>query len=220
MSDIRVVIADDQLLVRAGFRVLVDTAPGLAVVGEAGTGGEAVELARRERPDVVLMDVQMPDMDGIEATRRLVRESVELDVKVLILTTFDVDKYVFAALRAGASGFLLKDTPPADLLQAVRILAAGEALLAPTVTKRLIQEFADRPTSAVEVKQRLENVTQREHEVLYLIGRGRSNAEIAEALGLSHATIKSHVSHLLAKLDARDRIQLVITAYEAGLMAG
>lgn len=215
---LRVAVCDDQTLVRAGFRVLIDTTPGLSVVGEAGTGAAAVELIRRERPDVALMDIQMPEMDGIEATRRLLGGPEPVPVRVLILTTFDLDRYVFAALRAGASGFLLKDTPPNDLLAAIRVIADGEALLSPRVTRRLVAEFAKRPAVAVEAAHRLDGVTEREREVLVLIARGLSNTEIAAELYLSIATAKSHVGHLLTKLGARDRAQLVIAAYEAGLM--
>jgi DNA-binding NarL/FixJ family response regulator len=211
---ISVVVADDQVLVRAGFRVLVDTAADLRVVGEAGTGEEAVEVARRARPDVVLMDIRMPKMDGIEATRRILRSGAT--ARIMILTTFDLDEYVFAALRAGASGFLLKDTPPGDLLAAIRVIAAGDGLLAPTVTRRLIEEFARQPGPAPA--RRLDGVTGREREVLGLIGTGLSNTEIAERLQLTVATVKSHVGRLLMKLEARDRAQLVIAAYEAGLV--
>ena len=215
---LRVAVCDDQTLVRAGFRLLIDTTPGLSVVGEAGTGAAAVELIRRERPDVALMDIQMPEMDGIEATRRLLGGPEPVPVRVLILTTFDLDRYVFAALRAGASGFLLKDTPPNDLLAAIRVIADGEALLSPRVTRRLVAEFAKRPAVAVEAAHRLSGVTEREREVLVLIARGLSNTEIAAELHLSIATAKSHVGHLLTKLGARDRAQLVIAAYEAGLV--
>ena len=215
---LRVAVCDDQTLVRAGFRVLIDATPGLSVVGEAGTGAAAVELIRRERPDVALMDIQMPEMDGIEATRRLLGGPEPVPVRVLILTTFDLDRYVFAALRAGASGFLLKDTPPNDLLAAIRVIADGEALLSPRVTRRLVAEFAKRPAVAVEAAHRLDGVTEREREVLVLIARGLSNTEIAAELYLSIATVKSHVGRLLTKLGARDRAQLVIAAYEAGLM--
>ena len=215
---LRVAVCDDQTLVRAGFRVLIDATPGLSVVGEAGTGAGAVELIRRERPDVALMDIQMPEMDGIEATRRLLGGPEPVPVRVLILTTFDLDRYVFAALRAGASGFLLKDTPPNDLLAAIRVIADGEALLSPRVTRRLVAEFAKRPAVAVEAAHRLDGVTEREREVLVLIARGLSNTEIAAELYLSIATVKSHVGRLLTKLGARDRAQLVIAAYEAGLV--
>ncbi|MFE3449264.1 response regulator [Nonomuraea sp. NPDC059194] len=204
---IRVLIADDQVLLRGSFRVLVDNEPDLDVVGEAGTGARAVELAAATRPDVVLMDVRMPEMDGIEATRRIGDAA-----KVLIVTMFDLDAYVYAALRAGASGFLLKDTPPADLLAAIRVVAAGEALLAPTVTRRLIEEFA-RPSV-----RGLDGITDREREVLKLIARGLSNTEITERLHLSMATVKTHIGRLLTKLAARDRAQLVIAAYESGLV--
>jgi DNA-binding NarL/FixJ family response regulator len=215
---VRVVVADDQLLVRAGFRVLVDSAPDLEVIGEAGDGVEAVELARRERPDVVLMDIRMPRMDGLEATRRIVADELLDGVRVLVLTTFDLDEYVYQALRAGASGFLLKDTPPADLLAAIRVVAAGDALLAPRVTRRLIEEFARRPEPAAVTPAALAALTDREREVLALVARGLSNAEIAERLFVSAATTKTHVSRVLAKLGARDRAQLVMLAYETGLV--
>ncbi|MGW4792993.1 response regulator [Nonomuraea sp. NPDC004297] len=209
---IRVVIADDQALLRGSFKVLVDSEPDLAVVGEAATGAEAVDVVMETRPDVVLMDVRMPDMDGIEATRHI------KDVtRVLVVTMFDLDSYVYDALRAGASGFLLKDTPPADLLTAVRVVAGGEALLAPTITRRLIEEFTRTPVSP-QVKG-LEGVTDREREVLTLIARGLSNGEIAGHLQVSLATVKTHITRLLAKLEARDRAQLVIAAYESGLVS-
>ncbi|MEU9713966.1 response regulator transcription factor [Streptomyces sp. NPDC047976] len=211
----RVLIVDDQALLRGSFRVLVETAPGLSVTGEASNGVEAVELAAAGRPDVVLMDVRMPEMDGIEATRRIVAARPE--VRVLILTTFDLDEYVYAALRAGASGFLLKDTPPAALLDAIHVVAAGEALLAPSVTRRLVSEFARRPPGAV-VAEGLGELTGREREVLLLIAQGLSNTELAEHLTLSRGTVKTHIGRLLAKLGARDRAQLVITAYETGLV--
>jgi DNA-binding NarL/FixJ family response regulator len=215
---VRVLVADDQALVRGSFRVLVDATPGFTVVGEAGTGAEAVSLARRERPDVVLMDVRMPEMDGIEATRLICEAGETAGVRVLVLTTFDLDEYVYAALRAGASGFLLKDAPPADLLAAIRVVAAGEALLAPTVTRRLIAEFARRPPPSRPPGRALDGVTRREREVLVLIARGLSNTEIAAHLHLSLPTVKTHVGRLLAKLDARDRAQLVVVAYETGLV--
>ncbi|MFG1943510.1 response regulator [Nonomuraea sp. NPDC048826] len=209
---IRVLIADDQALLRGSFRVLVDSEDDLEVVGEASTGAEAVAVTERERPDVVLMDVRMPEMDGIEATKLIGKAS-----RVLIVTMFDLDAYVYDALRAGASGFLLKDTPPADLLTAIRVVAKGEALLAPTVTRRLIEEFVRTP--GAPQMPGLEGVTEREREVLTLIARGLSNMEIARHLQLSLATVKTHISRLLAKLDARDRAQLVIAAYENGLVS-
>jgi DNA-binding NarL/FixJ family response regulator len=217
---IRVLVADDQALVRGSFRILVDTAPDLTSVGEAATGTEAVELARREKPDIVLMDIQMPGLDGIEATRQITAtpETSAVPVKVLILTTFDLDEYVFAALRAGASGFLLKDTPPADLLAAIRVIAAGDALLAPGVTRRLIAEFTRRPEPRQRPTAALDEITEREQEVLTLIGLGLSNTEIASRLHVSLSTAKTHVGRLLMKLDARDRAQLVITAYDTGLV--
>jgi DNA-binding NarL/FixJ family response regulator len=208
---IRVLIADDQALLRGSFRLLVDSAPDLTAVGEAANGREAVDQARTTGPDVVLMDIRMPEMDGIEATRRISDAT-----KVLILTTFDLDDYVYAALRAGASGFLLKDTPPAELLAAIRTIAAGEALLAPTVTKRLIKEFSGKPERLPT--KTLTGITEREKEVLTLIARGLSNQEITERLHLSTGTVKTHIGRLLHKLQARDRAQLVITAYESGLV--
>jgi DNA-binding NarL/FixJ family response regulator len=215
---IRVLVADDQALVRGSFRLLVDTASGLHVVGEAATGAETVQIATREKPDVVLMDIRMPVMDGIQATRQITQSPHSSAVRVLILTTFDLDEYVYAALRAGASGFLLKDTPPADLLAAIRVIAAGDALLAPAITRRLIAEFARRPEPGQRPAGTLKDVTDREREVLTLIGRGLSNAEIAHALHITMATTKTHVSRLLAKLGARDRAQLVIAAYETALI--
>ncbi|MFE0025647.1 response regulator [Amycolatopsis sp. NPDC059021] len=213
---IRVVVADDQALLRGSFRVLVDTAPDLAVVGEATTGTEAVRIATREKPDVVLMDVRMPEMDGVEATRRICRAPETAEVRVLILTMFDLDAYVYAALRAGASGFLLKDTPPADLLSAIRVIAGGDALLAPSVTRRLIAKFGNLEDTAAPD---LTGITGREREVLVLIARGLSNHAIGEQLRLSQGTVKTHIGHLLAKLHARDRAQLVIAAYESGLVS-
>ncbi|MGH3697268.1 MAG: response regulator [Pseudonocardiaceae bacterium] len=216
-APIRVLIADDQALLRGSLRVLLETEPDLVVVGEAGTGAEAVELVETLHPDVVLMDVRMPEMDGIEATRRITR--TEQAPRILVLTTFDVDDYVYAALRAGASGFLLKDTPPGQLLDAVRLIAAGEALLAPTVTRRLIAEFVRRPEPARRPTRTLAGITEREREVLTLIARGLANSEIEHHLHLSRGTVKTHIGRLLAKLDARDRAQLVIVGYETGLVA-
>ena len=215
---IRVVVADDQALVRGSFRLLVDTAPDLEVVGEAATGAEAVEIATQQKPDMLLMDIRMPGMDGIEATRQITGSEPTAGVRVLILTTFDLDEYVYAALRAGASGFLLKDTPPADLLAAIRVIADGDALLAPAITRRLIAEFARRPEPGQQPAVTLAGVTDREREVLTLIARGLSNAEIARALHVTVATAKTHVGRLLAKLGARDRAQLVMVAYETGLV--
>jgi DNA-binding NarL/FixJ family response regulator len=214
---IGVVIADDQALVRGGFRVLVDTAADMEVLGEANDGAEAVALVRERHPDVVLMDVRMPVQDGIEATRRIKEDHDTAGVKVLILTTFDLDEYVYAALRAGASGFLLKDTTPEKLLDAIRVVAAGEALLAPTVTRRLIEAFTARAEPAFVAPAVLDTLTDREREVLREVSRGLSNTEIGERLHMSAATAKTHVSRLLMKLAARDRAQLVVVAYESGL---
>ncbi|GAA3214355.1 response regulator [Dactylosporangium siamense] len=215
---IRVLVADDQALVRGSFRLLVDTAADLVSVGEAATGTEAVTLAGQERPDVVLMDIRMPDLDGIEATRQICADPATAAVRVLILTTFDADEYVFAALHAGASGFLLKDTRPSDLLTGIRVVAAGESLLAPGVTRRLIEEFTRRPGTGVPRAAALADTTEREREVLTLVGRGRSNQEIAGDLHITLSTAKTHVGRLLMKLGARDRAQLVIAAYDAGLV--
>jgi DNA-binding NarL/FixJ family response regulator len=216
---IRVLVVDDQELVRGSFRLLVDSDPGLVTVGEAGTGLEAVRQAREHRPDVVLMDVRMPELDGIEATRRICAADENSGVKVLILTTFDLDEYVYGALTAGASGFLLKNSPPAELLSGIRVVASGEALLAPSVTRRLIAEYTQRPHSPTSPVVGLEGVTGREREVLVLVARGFSNQEIATRLHLSPATVKTHIGRLLTKLPARDRAQLVIAAYESRLIS-
>ena len=218
MSEIRVLVADDQALLRGSFRVLIDTTPGLTTVGEAADGLEAVEVARRERPDVVLMDVRMPRLDGIEATRRICSAPETAGTKVLILTMFDLDDAVYAGLRAGASGFLLKDVPPVELLQAINVVAAGEGLLAPSITRRLIAEFARLAEPGQAPLTGLDGVTEREREVLSLIARGLSNEEICDHLHVGRGTVKTHIGHLLAKLHARDRAQLVIAAYESGLV--
>lgn len=215
---IRVLLADDQELVRAGFRVLIQSVPDLEVVGEASDGEQAVKLVELEHPDVVLMDVRMPGMDGIEATTRIRALDGAGDTRILILTTFDLDEYVHAALRAGASGFLLKDASPTDLLDAIRVIHEGDALLAPSVTRRLIEEFAHRPRPDHTPPEALDVLTDREREVLALIARGLSNSEIAEHLVVSPATSKTHVSRIMAKLNARDRAQLVMLAYETGLV--
>jgi DNA-binding NarL/FixJ family response regulator len=218
---ITVLVADDQELVRAGFCVILGAADGITVVGEAANGAQAVAQAAECRPDVVLMDVRMPEMDGLEAARLITSsadESGQPAPKVVMLTTFDLDDYVYAALRAGASGFLLKDSPRADLIAAVRAAAAGDALLAPSVTRRLIEAFARRPPETTPSPSQLASVTARERDVLMLIARGRSNAEIATALFVSEATVKTHVGSLLAKLGLRDRVQAVILAYETGLI--
>jgi DNA-binding NarL/FixJ family response regulator len=208
---LRVVIADDQTLVRAGFRRLLDGESGIEVVAEAADGNEAVQRSRERRPDVVLMDIRMPQVDGIEATRRIVRELP--DVAVLVLTTYDLDEYVFDALRAGASGFLLKDSPPDDLISAIRVLARGDALIAPSVTRRLIAEFTARRAG-----DPMPEISARERDVLTGVARGMNNAELAAQLFIGEATVKSHVSSLLSKLGCRDRVQLVVRAYEAGVV--
>lgn len=214
---IRVVVADDQALVRSGFLALLRSDDGIEVVGEAANGHEAVKVAKAERPDVILMDIRMPEMDGLEATRRVTADPALSAVRILVLTTFDLDAYVHEALRAGASGFLLKDTLPAELLAAIRVVAAGDALLAPSITRRLIEDFVSRPVQPVD-DARLEQLTVREREVLISVAKGLSNAELAEELFMSHATAKTHVSHLLTKFAARDRAQLVVVAYETGLI--
>jgi DNA-binding NarL/FixJ family response regulator len=215
---IRVGIADDQSLVRDGFRVQLELADDIEFVGAASTGEQAVELARRERPDVLLMDVRMPVLDGITATRRITADPQLSAVRVLVLTTFDIDEYVFAALRAGASGFLLKDVTPEQLVAAIRVVAAGEALLAPAATRYLVREFVSRPSPGRPDRRLLDALTEREREVLVLVAQGISNAEIAGRLVVSPATAKTHVSRILTKLGLRDRAQLVIAAYESGLI--
>ncbi len=214
---IRVLLVDDQALLRAGFRALIEAEDDLVVVGEAGDGETAVEVARREKPDVVLMDIRMPRVDGLESTRLISAEPTLAGTHVIILTTFELDEYVFEALRNGASGFLLKDTEPVDLLAAIRVVAAGDALMSPSITRRLIAEFASRsrPTISSDV---LDVLTEREREIVGLVGEGLSNAEIADRLVVSPATAKTHVSRAMTKLHVRDRAQLVVIAYETGLV--
>lgn len=216
-SPIRVLVVDDQELVRRGFTALIDSEDDLTVVGEGGDGAEAIDLAHSARPDVVLMDVRMPKLDGIEATRRIRSDERLAEVRILVLTTFDLDSYVYDALRAGASGFLLKDTAPARLLEAIRVVAAGDALLAPSITGRLIAEFAARPNPE-SADDTLAPLTDRERDVLAEVGRGLSNTEIAERLIISPLTAKTHVSRILSKLGVRDRAGLVVVAYETGLV--
>jgi DNA-binding NarL/FixJ family response regulator len=215
---IRVLVVDDQPLIRAGFHKMVEARPDLEVVGEAADGAEAVAQARRLGPDVVLMDVRMPGMDGLEATRQLAGPGVANPTRVLILTTFDLDEYVYEALRAGASGFLLKDAPPEELAAAIRVVAAGEALLAPSVTRRLIQRFVGQPPPMAVDAKAIGRLTDRETEVLRLLARGLSNAQIATELVVSETTVKSHVAHLLMKLGLHDRVQAVVLAYETGFV--
>ena len=216
---IRVVLVDDQALVRGGFKALLSSDPEIEVVGEASNGAEAVAIATAQQPDVILMDVRMPEMDGLEATRKILSNEATASTRVLVLTTFDLDEYVYEGLRAGASGFVLKDIDPPELIQAVHVIARGEALLAPSITRRLIAEFASRRRpSTAEVSKRLSELTEREREVLTHIGRGLNNDEIAEELVISPATAKTHVSRIMSKLEARDRAQLVVVAYETGLV--
>ena len=215
---IRVGIADDQPLIRTGLRTMIEHTIDLVLVAEAEDGVQAVALARRHRPDVLLMDIRMPKLDGIEATRQITSERAMASVRVVVLTTFDSDEYVYNAIRAGASGFLLKDAPPEDVLDAIRVVADGDALLAPSVTRRLIADIAARPGGSRRSAAELEPLTDREREVLTLVGRGMSNAEIGAQLYVSPATAKAHVSHVMTKLLARDRAQLVVIAYESGLV--
>ena len=215
---IRVLVVDDQELVRSGFCVILEAADGILVVGEAANGAQAVAAAVATAPDVVLMDVRMPEMDGLEATRRITGGDRSTGPRVVMLTTFDLDDYVYEALRAGASGFLLKDSPRHDLIAAVRSVAAGDALLAPSVTMRLIEAFARRPPEAAPSPSRLASLTARERDILLRLARGRTNSEIAADLFVGEATVKTHVGHLLAKLGLRDRVQAVILAYETGMV--
>ncbi len=216
---LRVVIVDDQALVRAGFAMILSTEPDIEVVGEAASGVEAIAVSRKTRPDVILMDIRMPEMDGITATREIRADTPQdLDCpRILILTTFDLDDYVYDALRAGASGFLLKDTPPEDLAEAIRIVAAGDSLLSPSITRKLLDEFNRTPAAPTPHKH-LGDLTEREVEVLQQLARGLSNAEIADVLFVSETTVKTHVSHILTKLELRDRVQAVVVAYESGLV--
>ncbi|MFC4471306.1 response regulator [Streptomyces xiangluensis] len=218
MTLIRVLLADDQTLVRSAFAMLVESAGDMEVVGQAGTGREAVELARSERADLVVMDIRMPDLDGIEATRAIAADDDLAGVKVLVLTTYDTDEHIVEALRAGASGFLVKDTKPAELLDAIRTVAAGESLLSPGPTSRLIARFLRAPHAMTPAAGGPEELSERERQVLALVARGLNNTEIAEALGLSPLTAKTHVSRIMGKLGARDRAQLVMVAYESGLV--
>jgi DNA-binding NarL/FixJ family response regulator len=215
---IRVLLVDDQALIRAGFRMILDAEEDIEVVGESADGTQAVDSTRRLEPDVILMDIRMPEMDGIEATRRIVAAAGDQPRRVLMLTTFDLDEYVYDALRAGASGFLLKDVPAEQLVDGIRVVAQGDALLAPSVTKRLIHEFARSAPSTREAPPTVEELTPRELEVFRLIARGMSNAEIAEELIVSETTVKTHVARVLMKLSVRDRVQAVVLAYESGLV--
>ena len=214
---LEVVVVDDQALMRAGFTMILNAQPDFEVIGEAENGREGVELCRQARTDLVMMDIRMPEMDGIEATRLITTDDT-YDTKVLVLTTFDLDEYIYAAVRAGASGYLLKDTPPQELLAALRVIAEGNALLSPSVTKRLIEEFARQPEAEPIDEARLGDLTERELEVLRLLAGGLSNREIASALYIGEATTKTHVSRVLTKLGVRDRVQAVVLAYEAGVV--
>ena len=216
---VRVLLVDDQALIRAGFRMILDAEEGIEVVGECADGLQAVDSARRLKPQVVLMDIRMPEMDGIEATRRIVAEEGDGAAKVLMLTTFDLDEYVYDALRAGASGFLLKDVPADQLVAGIHVVAHGDALLAPTITRRLINEFARSAPNRIERPAGLDELTPRELEVFRLLARGLSNAEVAEELVVSETTVKTHVARVLMKLGVRDRVQAVVLAYESGLVA-
>jgi DNA-binding NarL/FixJ family response regulator len=217
--NVRVLLVDDQALIRAGFRMILDAEEGIEVVGECADGLQAVDSARRLKPHVVLMDIRMPEMDGIEATRRIVAEDGDSAAKVLMLTTFDLDEYVYDALRAGASGFLLKDVPADQLVAGIHVVAHGDALLAPTITRRLINEFARSAPNRTERPAGLDELTPRELEVFRLLARGFSNAEVAEELFVSETTVKTHVARVLMKLGVRDRVQAVVLAYESGLVA-
>ncbi|MBV8943234.1 MAG: response regulator transcription factor [Solirubrobacterales bacterium] len=216
---VRVLLVDDQALIRTGFRMILGAEEDIEVVGECADGTQAIDSVKRLKPDVVLMDIRMPEMDGIEATRRIIQSDGDPAVRVLMLTTFDLDEYVYDALSAGASGFLLKDVPADQLVQGIRLVAAGDALLAPSVTRRLIEEFSKGPRSRQEKPAALEELTPRELEVVTLIARGMSNQEIAEELVVSETTIKTHVARVLMKLGVRDRVQAVVLAYESGLVA-
>ena len=216
---VRVLLVDDQALIRAGFRMILEAEEGIEVVGECADGAQAIDSVKRLRPDVVLMDIRMPEMDGIEATRRIVQADGDGPVKVLMLTTFDLDEYVYDALRAGASGFLLKDVPADQLVAGIHVVAQGQALLAPSVTRRLIHEFSRSAPSREEAPAGLAELTPRELEVFKLLARGMSNAEIADELVVSDTTVKTHVARILMKLEVRDRVQAVVLAYESGLIA-
>ena len=216
---IRIVLADDQALIREGFRAILQKQKDLVVVGEAADGADAVALARRLHPDIVLMDIRMPGLDGIAATGQICADPALAATKVIVVTTYEIDEYIYAALRAGASGFLLKNLEPDDLRRAVTVVAGGEALLAPSVTRRLIEQFAERPERAPEYQSRLATLTEREREIAALAGKGLSNLEIASRLSISPATAKTHVSRAMYKLDARDRAQLVVFAYDSGLVS-